>query len=59
MTKLITITQLRDIADKSGIAHAEFCLEQHTSQFGRGASEPLWAELQRLLDADFVTISAA
>lgn len=59
MTKPITITQLRDIADKSSIAHAEFCLQQHTSQVGRGAAEPLWAELQHLLDADFVTISAA
>lgn len=46
----LTITELREIADKSGIFHAEFCLEQHTSQIGRKAADPLWAELGRLAD---------
>lgn len=46
----MTITELRDIADKSGLHHAEFCLEQHTSQVGRKAADPLWRELSRLAD---------
>jgi len=46
----MNITQLRDIADKSGLHHAEYCLEQYTSQVGRKAADPLWRELSRLAD---------
>jgi hypothetical protein len=46
----MTVTELRDIATESGISHAEFCLEQHTSQVGRDAADSLWAELGRLAD---------
>ena len=46
----MTTTDLREIAAASGLQHAEFCLEQHTTQIGREAAEPLWAEMFRLLD---------
>jgi len=46
----MTITDLREIAAASGIQHAEYCLEQHTSQIGRDAAEPLWLEMVRLIE---------
>jgi hypothetical protein len=48
----MTITELREIAATSGIQHAEFCLEQHTTQIGRDAADPLWIEMARLV-ADY------
>lgn len=47
----MTITDLREIAAASGIQHAEFCLEQHTTQIGRDVAEPLWFEMSRLVVA--------
>lgn len=49
----MTIIELREIAAESGLSHAEFCLEQLTTQIGSEAAEPLWAELTRMRDADF------
>jgi hypothetical protein len=46
----MTITDLRGIAAASGIRHAETCLEDHTTQIGRKAAEPLWLEMARLWD---------
>ena len=45
----MTITELREIAATSGLQHAEFCLEQHTTQIGRDAADSLWLEMARLL----------
>ena len=45
----MTTTELRQIAAESGIAHAEFCLEQHTTQIGRDAADPLWLEMARIV----------
>lgn len=47
MTNL-TPADVREIALTSGLQHAEFCVEQETTQIGRDAAEPLWAELARL-----------
>ena len=46
----MSITDLHEIAAASGLQYAEFCLEQHTTQIGREAADPLWAEMSRLLD---------
>lgn len=46
----MTVQELRQIAEQSGIQHAEFCLEQLTTQIGRDAAAPLWNELGRLVD---------
>lgn len=48
----MTIIELHEIAAESGLSHAEFCLEQLTTQIGSDAAEPLWAELARMLDAE-------
>lgn len=45
----MTIIELREIAAASGLQYAEFCLEQHTSQVGRDAADPLWIEMSRLV----------
>jgi hypothetical protein len=45
----MTITDLREIAADSGLSHAEYCLDQFTSQVGRDATEELWEELAHLL----------
>ena len=45
----MTPADLREIATASGIQHAEFCLEQHTSQIGRDAAEPLWLEMSQIV----------
>ena len=45
----MTRTELRQIAAASGIQHAEFCLEQHTTQIGRAAADPLWQEMAQIV----------
>lgn len=47
------ITELHEIAAKHGLSHAEFCLEQWTTQVGRDEADPLWVELGRMLDQDY------
>jgi hypothetical protein len=46
----MTVEDVRQIAAESGLAHAEFCVEQEATQIGREAAEPLFAELARLYD---------
>ena len=45
----MTVTDLHKIAATSGIQHAEFCLEQHTTQIGQDAAKPLWLEMSRMV----------
>jgi len=45
----MTIQTLREIAATSGIAHAEYCLEQYTSQVGRDAADALWFEMAAIV----------
>jgi len=45
----MTITELREIAQTSGIGHAEFCLEQYSKTIDRDAVEPLWIEMANLV----------
>jgi len=47
----MTITELREIARVSGLSHAEFCVEQITTQIGRETAAPLWADLAALQQA--------
>ena len=51
MTRKMTRADIREIAAESGLSHAEFCVEQHTTQIGRKAAEPLWEELRLLMEA--------
>lgn len=44
----LTPTDIREIAAESGMAHAEFCVEQEATQIGRAAAQPLYDELNTL-----------
>lgn len=50
--KPLTAEQVREIAAESGIGHAEFCVEQDETQFGRDALREARAELRRIENAD-------
>lgn len=44
----LTAARTREIAAESGLAHAEFCVEQDESQFGREALAEARAELAKI-----------
>ena len=41
----LTTTDVREIFAATDFTHAEFCVEQETTQIGREAAEPLHLEL--------------
>ncbi len=52
----MTIESLREIAQTSGIRHAEFCVDQEASQRGDDNVTHLRAELDRLIQAHWFAI---
>jgi hypothetical protein len=48
----LTAKQVREIAAQSGLAHAEFCIEQAESQIGTDRLKEARDELNRLIRDD-------